>query len=344
MASRTQLSFATCNLYNLNEPGLRIYRDSDGWSQAEYDKKIAWMASALESMRSDVFGFQELWHRDSLKAAFAAAGMASKYKLLVPSSHTGQKIICAAAVRKEILVGGPDWITDFPADFHLESGGDDTQSTGIVVNIDSFSRPVLYFKVRPRSDGRLISVYVAHLKSKLPTSIYKEPWYVKAKHSKHSEGLGAAIATIRRTAEAAALRMILTEEMKDTDRPVVVLGDLNDAQHSNTLNILTGQPNYLLSGLSTGGSDVNLYTVGTLQEYRSLRDVYYTHVHQNFRESLDHILVSQEFYDNSKKRHWAFNGMMINNDHLNLDDHRASGSSDHAFVRAQFEYRPAKNS
>jgi predicted extracellular nuclease len=130
--------------------------------------------------------------------------------------------------------------------------------------------------------------------------------------------------------------------MKDTDRPVVVLGDVNDGQHSNTLNILTGQPNYLLSGLSVGGSDVDLYTVGTLQEYRSLRDVYYTHVHQNYRESLDHILVSQEFYDNSKARRWAFKGMTIANDHLNDKDHKVTGTTDHGIVRAQFEYRPAK--
>ncbi len=341
MAARTQLSFASCNLYNLNEPGFRIYRDKNGWSQAEYDKKIAWTASTLTATLSDVFGFQELWHRDSLKAAFSAAGLTSKYKLLVPTGHKGQKIICAAAVRKEILVGDPEWISNFPADFQLESGGDDAQSTGIVVKVDTFSRPVLHFKIRPRSDGRLISVYVAHFKSKLPTSIYREPWYVKAKHSKHSEGLGAAIATIRRTAEAAALRMILTEEMKNTDKPVVVIGDLNDSQHSNTLNILTGQPRYLLSGLTRGGGDVDLYTVGTLQEYRSLRDVYYTHVHQNFRESLDHILVSQEFYDNSKKRRWAFKGMTINNDHLSDTDHKAVGSTDHGIVRAQFEYRPA---
>ncbi|MCP5058226.1 MAG: endonuclease/exonuclease/phosphatase family protein [bacterium] len=341
MATRTQLSFATCNLFNLNEPGLRIYRDTDGWSQTEYDKKIVWTGAALKSTRSDVFGFQELWHRDSLKAAIAEAGMASSYKLLVPSGQSGQKIVCAAAVRKQILLGSPEWITDFPADFRLESGGDDAQSTGIAVNISTFSRPILHFKIKPRSDGRVISVYVAHLKSKLPTAIYREPWYVKAKHSKHTEGLGAAIATIRRTAEAAAMRMILTEEMKGTDRPVVVLGDLNDSQHSNTLNILTGQPNYLLSGLSLGGSDVDLYTAGTLQEYRSLRDVYFTHIHQHFRESLDHILVSQEFYDNSKQRRWAFKGMTINNDHLKDEDHKATGTSDHAIVRAQFEYRPA---
>ena len=121
----------------------------------------------------------------------------------------------------------------------------------------------------------------------------------------------------------------------------MVIGDLNDSQHSNTLNIMTGQPNYLLSGYSKGGSDVNLYSVGTLQEYRSQRDVYYTHVFNKTRESLDHILVSQEFYDNSFKRIWAFKGMDIRNDHLNADDHKASGSSDHGIVHATFEYRPA---
>jgi len=119
------------------------------------------------------------------------------------------------------------------------------------------------------------------------------------------------------------------------------MGDLNDAQHSNTLNILTGQPNYLMSGLSEGGSDVDLYSVGTLQAYRSQRDVYYTHIFDNTRESLDHILVSQEFYDNSRKRIWAFKGMEIANDHLNSDDHKENGSSDHGIVRATFEYRPA---
>lgn len=222
----------------------------------------------------------------------------------------------------------------------MKSGGDDAQTSGIVVNIDSFSRPVLRFQIKPRSSGRLVTVYVAHLKSKLPTKVYKEPWYEKDLHSKHSEALGAAIATIRRTAEAAALRMILTEELKGSDRPVVVLGDLNDSQHSNTLNIISGQPNYL-QGWSKGGSDVDLYTVGTLQEYRSLRDVYYTHIHQNSRESLDHILVSQEFYDNAKNRRWSFRGMTINNDHLNYDNHKTDGTSDHGVVRAEFQYDQA---
>lgn len=158
---------------------------------------------------------------------------------------------------------------------------------------------------------------------------------------KHATSIGAAISTIRRTAEAAALRFILTEQMKGTRTPVIVLGDINDGQHSNTVNILTEQPRYLV-GDSLGGGDVSLYTAQTLQEYRSTRDVYYTHVHQDIMESLDHILVSEEFYDNSRRRVWMFDGMTVNNDHLNFDDHKEAGTTDHGVICATFKYKPIK--
>ena len=338
---RTKLSLCTYNLYNLNEPGLPIYQDTNGWSQEEYANKIQWAADKISAMDADVWAFQELWHAASLNNVLSSSGLASDYTLLVPSDHAGGKIICAGAVKTSILEGEPEWIDAFPDTFKLSSSGDDPQAPDIAVQIDSFSRPVLHFKIKPRSNGKVIHVYVCHFKSKGPTRIHRESWYSKSIYGKHSEALGGAISTIRRTAEAAALRMILTERMKGTDTPVVVMGDLNDSQHSNTLNILTGQPNYLLSGLSKGGSDVDLYSTGTLQEYRSHRDVFYTHVFNKTRESLDHILVSQEFYDNSKKRIWAFKNLEIMNDHLNRDDHKSTGSTDHGIVRAEFEYRPA---
>ena len=316
-----------------------MYRDTDGWSQEEYDRKIVWTARNVAELNADVWGFQELWNARSLARVFAAAGLDDSHTLLVPPGHRG-RIVCAAAVRSDILVGQPRWIDDFPAEFELSSGGDDAQTSGISVEIDNFSRPVLNFEIKPRANGKRIQVLVCHLKSKLPTPITREPWYRRADHSQHSEALGAAIATIRRTAEAAALRMILTQIMKGTDTPVIVMGDLNDGQHSNTLNIITGQPNYLF-GLSTGGGDTDLYSVGSLQEYRSERDVYYTHIHNNARESLDQILVSQEFYDNSRKRLWSFTGMDIRNDHLDTVDHKQDGTSDHGIVRSAFEYRPA---
>jgi len=342
MAKRTQFSVANCNLYNLNEPGLPLYGGST-WSQQQYQKKIDWLQRTARELPADVWGFQELWHKDSIRKVFKSPGPTG-YTLLVPPGHSGQKIVCAAAVKKSILHGDPEWITDFPAEYMMMAGGDDPQSSNIAVQLDTFSRPVLHFKVRPRGDGRLISVYVVHLKSKLPSKIYYEGWY-KANsgyYKNHSEAIGAGLATIRRTAEAVALRMILTAEMKKTDVPVVVLGDLNDAHRSNTLNIITGQPNYILSGLDKGGGDTDLYSAGSLQALRSERNVFYTHIHQGVQDTLDHILVSQEFYDNSRKRRWAFKGMDILNDHLNEKGHKDDGTTDHGVVRAKFEYRPAK--
>lgn len=335
------LSISTFNLYNLNAPGRAIYADRDGWSQPDYDRKIDWIARQLAGLQVDLCGFQELWHADSLALALDRAGLAAEYDLLVPPGTDGGRIVCAAIVRKGLLAGEPEWIDDFPAAFMLRSGGEDAQTPAVEVGIHGFSRPVLHFRIKPRSALAEVHVFVCHFKSKGPTKLNREPWYKadKATYGKHATALGAALSTIRRTAEAAALRVLLTDLMKDNDTPVVVLGDINDGQHSNTANILTEQPRYLV-GASVGGSDVALYTAQTLQEYRDTRDVYYTHVHQDIRESLDHILVSQEFYDHSARRVWLFDGLAVYNDHLNSDDHKADGSGDHGIIRAVFKYKP----
>ncbi|MET0084860.1 MAG: hypothetical protein ABW079_17800, partial [Sedimenticola sp.] len=138
--ARTKVTFASCNLYNLNEPGIRMYRDADGWSQAEYDKKIAWTSNALKNGAADVWAFQELWHQRSLRKAFQTAGLSGQYKLLIPPNHLGRKIVCAGAVKSSILVGQPEWISDFPDNFKLHSKGDDPQTPDIAVEIDGFSR------------------------------------------------------------------------------------------------------------------------------------------------------------------------------------------------------------
>ncbi|WP_437550361.1 endonuclease/exonuclease/phosphatase family protein [Sorangium sp. So ce367] len=338
-----ELSIATFNLFNLNEPGLRMYSDPEGWTQDQYNLKLQWVARQLKMLKPDVCGFQELWHRDSLDNCLQTAGMTEDYDVLAPAEATGTKIVCAAIVRKGLLEGQPDWIERFPRKFVLQSSGDDPQTPDINVSISGFSRPVLHFTIKPRENDPAIHVYVCHFKSKAPTKVFNEAWYKadRTTYSKHSAGLGSALSTIRRTAEAAALRFLLTEQMKGNNTPVIVIGDINDGQQSNTANVLTGQPKYLV-GDSAGGGDTALYTAQTLQEYRDTRDVYYTHVHQDIRESLDHILVSQEFYDNSRKRLWMFSGMTVNNDHLNFEDHKADGTNDHGIIRASFKYKPMK--
>ncbi|PTM51133.1 endonuclease/exonuclease/phosphatase family protein [Phreatobacter oligotrophus] len=337
------LSIGTFNLYNLNEPNLPIYSNKNGWTSDQYKLKIDWTGRIIRTLRPDVFGLQELWHAESLRRALTESDLAEAYDVVVPEDANGTRIVCAALVRKGLLVGEPQWIVNFPEAFKLHSSGDDPQTPSINVSIRSFSRPVLHFQIQPRDDHDPIHVYVCHFKSKAPTAVYREAWYKsnQDEYKHHSNNLGAAMSTIRRTAEASALRFLLTLQMKGTRTPVIVVGDINDGQHSNTANIITEQPRYLV-GDSRGGGDNSFYTAQTLQEYRNTRDVYYTHIHNDIMESLDHILVSEEFYDNSKRRLWMFDGMTVNNDHLNTDDHATDGTNDHGVVCATFRYRPIK--
>jgi predicted extracellular nuclease len=338
-----ELSIATFNLYNLNEPGKPLYTDQNGWSEEEHARKIAWTARQLTVLKSDVFGFQELWHARSMARALEAAGLVDDYDLLAPHDADGRKIVCAAIVRKGLLSSTPEWIERFPDKFTLSSGGDDPQTPVIDVALRGFSRPVAHFTIKPRADEPDVHVYVCHFKSKAPTKVFNEAWFRddRATFSRHATHLGAALSTIRRTAEASALRFLLTEQMKGNDTPVIVIGDINDGHFSNTTNVLTEQPRYLV-GDALGGGDTSLYSTQTLQEYRDTRDVYYTHVHEGIRESLDHIMVSEQFYDHSRKRTWLFDGLVINNDHLNFDEHKADGTNDHGVVRALFKYKPVR--
>ena len=341
--NRDRFSVATFNLYNLQLPGAPMNPGQQVWTAEEYARKLTWIGAQLKSLDADVIGLQELWHRDAMADVLAASGLDQTYELIA-SPADGSRIICAALVRHGLRVGDPVWVDRFPDAMRLQSTTPmDPQSPGIYVNVPRFSRPVLRMSIALRDDHPNVEVFVAHFKSKLPIRIDTEVWYTQdpAKYKIHTTALGAALATIQRTAEATALRVLLTEVMKGTVTPVIVLGDVNDGQHSNTLNILTEQPRYLV-GASSGGADVGLYTAQTLQEYRDTRDVYYTHVHQDLRESLDHVLVSEQFYDHSRRRLWLFDGPSINNDHLNSEEHRLDGTGDHGVVMVSFAYKPVK--
>lgn len=337
-----QFSVATVNLYNLQLPGAAMNPNQQPWTTTEFEAKVSWLGTQLTTLDADIIGLQELWHRDALLAVLEAAGLTDTYDVLADPA-TGDRIVCAALVRRGLLRGTPRWLDRFPDGVRLESAsGEDPQAPAIAITIPGFSRPVLNFQVVLRDDRPATEVFVTHLKSKLPTAIYNEGWYRRDPdlYKPHTTALGAALSTIRRTAEATGLRVLLTAAMKNTDTPVIVLGDVNDGQSSNTVNILTEQPRYLV-GESRGGADSGLYTAQTLQEYRDSRDVYYTHVHQDLRESLDHVLVSEQHYDNSLRRIWLFDGLTIYNDHLNDEDHRATGTTDHGLVKVAFRYQPA---
>ena len=352
------LSFATFNLLNLQVPGGLTYGDAPPYpdtpeGQAAYARKIAWTGGMIRLLDAEVIGFQELWSARALADAFEAAGMAGDYDLVARDAPGRGRPQVALAVRRDRrdesqLAPGAEWVAEFPGTFALD-GLREVQGAEeeITVTIDAFSRPVLRAAIRP--EGRSptppeVSVFVAHLKSKGPARLSgRDPPPALLRHRRI---VTSAASHIRRVMEAGALRVMLDEAMRAEDgdalSPTVVLGDLNDDSLSVTTEMISDQPRYRVVEKSRAGeaSDRGLYSVERLQQYRSLRHVYYTHIFRDKRESLDHILVSQEFYDHSRLRRWSFREMEVWNDHLNREALEDEGASDHGVVRASFDWNP----
>ena len=372
--NRRDISFATVNLYNLQRPGEKMYATSRPYTEEEYRAKLAWKGALLRRLDADVIAFQELWSREALEDLFDAAGLRADYAFAFIKDDPWDGIAVAAAVRKPWTIEGATRHKNFPAGFVLKkrrrtmaeiqasptkadteplaskdldadpdflpSHEDDALDVGIT----QFSRSPLQVTVgfggARRPAVPWIEVFCTHLKSKLSTRLDIEEWK-DPKMRPHQEALGAAISLIRRVSEAAALRIILDGVMRGTDHPAVVLGDLNDGQYSTTLAVLSGQPSFRLFAASRAGrrSDTGLYTGVAMQQLRSLGDVYYTYEHRNVREVIDHVLVSEQFYEASEKRLWSFREMRILNDHI---DQVSRETTDHGVVRAAFDWNPAR--
>lgn len=330
------ISFASFNLYNLQSPNVLWYRNT--YTPTQYDEKIEWSAAMLKRLDADIIAFQELWSKQCLVDVFQRAGLAEDYTLHF-IAESWYNIAVAVAVRKPWAVASLERHKAFPSDINLtKKPSDDGEDDELQVTIDRFSRTVLQLSVHHEdaTDTPPIQVFASHLKSKRPTIVNTQSEAIKP----HKQAIGAAISTIRRTAEAAALRGILTNQMRHTDDPVVVLGDLNDGQLSNTLSIITQQPPFRMYEASRvgGKSDVGLYTVSVMQQMRSVRDVLYTHEFNGIQEVIDHVLVSEQFYDHSRQRLWSFQEMKIWNDHVDDEEKR---TSDHGVVCARFLYDPS---
>lgn len=318
----TDISFATFNLFNFQEVGKSVYTSAPVTVQ-NYLPKLFWTQQKLNEINADVIAFQELWSKGCLLQAFEAAEF-QDYELVFIDDDWYNTAV-ALAVRKPWRVVDKTVIKEFPFNQLVRVDDEAQEDDDVRVEISKFSRSILKVNIRPEGGGdkETISVFACHLKSKLKTHVSGLPEHFNTP-------VGLALSTIRRTAEAAALRIILSRHMQGENTPVVVLGDLNDDPYSNTLAILTEQPT--MTRFSRG-TDKGLYSTLFLQQLQSYRDVYYTHQFQNHKGVIDHILVSEEFCDFSSDGHWQHVDTRIWNDYI--DDEQAF-TSDHGIMRSAF--------
>jgi hypothetical protein len=326
--SPADIKVGTFNTYNLVLPGVTYYTNRK-YSQEDYDRKVSWMAEQLRRMDAGLVGFQEVFSKAALKDVVSASGIYEGAKVLV-AGESDEELRPKTALVSRYPVSGKGSITDFPAEARIGYDGD-------VVPIDAFSKPVLWADIRI-SDNFSAKVMVVHLKSKrpiIPEGADEDDPKVKAH--------GKARALILRAAESYALRCIIIDMIIGADRPLILIGDVNDAVHAVTSDIIAGsQPwRYLPREKKKEIWDVLLYNVKDIQARRSYRDVYYTHIFDGHYESLDHIFVSEEFYYSNPDHSASVENVVVLNDHL-IDETLSSEEvpiwqSDHGQVAAVFE-------
>ncbi len=337
------ISFASVNLLNLALPGQATHAGSAPLTQPLYDAKVAWVAKVIDITDADVYAFQEVWSEQALRDCLDASVKGFQYTVVARDGAPGKVQVGAAFRHTRLDLLDHGWIEEFPDDVKLikrapREGEPDYE---MLAQIDRFSRPVLQLRLR-QSDGQELTFMSIHLKSKLAMDLDRAE-YDQPNVRRHRRALGEALSAIRRTAEAAALRVHLNLLLEGTREPVVVAGDLNDGHLSTTAQLISAQPPVKLFKASTIGSkptkgqDVGLYSAQMLQEFRTVRDVYYTYEHESMLESLDHVFVSEEFYEHSPNALWTFRELVVLNDHVHTRKSNDKVLSDHGVVLVRFD-------
>ncbi len=302
------------------------YYHGESYSVADYRQKVDWTARQLDRMQVDLVGFQEIFQPEALADVLATTQSAQQHQLVM-ADGIGKGPGVALATRFPVL--GQRVYVDFPPESWLSVDAEKAR-----IPLTSFSHPVLAVDVE-LPNGMHCTVFVVHLKSKRPTMFREVDRTDPVEIAK-----GQARSLIRRAAEATALRYILMEKLRDRRYPVIVMGDVNDNDTAVTTQLVSGQPPWECWPFRRKVPvwDTLLYQVKDIQARLGYGDHYYTHIHNGHYDSLDHIMVSEEFAPRNRNHIGQVIYVSVYNDHLFdqtlLDDQIERWKSDHGQVVA----------
>lgn len=309
-----ELRFATFNVCNLALPGVKYYEDQIPYSVEEYDAKISWIAQQLDRLDADVIGLQEIFSQAALKDVLAKT---LKYRSahhvgFDPDPQADHLTPSVALISRLPVAAGAAAVTELPNSLVVNLPGVDKALT-------HFTRPVLHASIAVSADV-LVHVFVCHLKSKLPD--YRND---SSDAQPDQTGIAMLRSLIRRGTDALGLRTLLSNLNREPRAPVIVMGDFNDVADAIPTQMVMGLGKYPLNGV-----DERLFESYRIQSRRDpLRDVGYTHIHDGSYETIDHILVSEEFNPASRAAIGEVVEVMYLNDHMIF---KQAHASDHGQV------------
>jgi hypothetical protein len=326
---------ASFNVENLVGDGIRYY-DRYKDTAETYGAKANWVASILTRAKADIVGIQEVWLEAALRDVAKRSPFFARETVYIAAPGAGADnlnghlakrprvgLISRFPIREAQSFQAFPPSVDLTVPLRVDGGG----IASVVIGITQFQRPVLRAIVDV--GGLDVIVYVTHLKSKGPL----------IREGERGGDPFAARSTIVRAAEAAALRHIILADLRETKRPAIVLGDLNDTPDSSSTQTVRGPgPARDMSYEEKKAMwDVVLYSTFRIALERS--PTLHTHIHDGERDILDHILVSEEFFTRNPARLGQVARHEVINDHLREDESDAPvpGCSDHGVPIAEIQ-------
>jgi endonuclease/exonuclease/phosphatase family metal-dependent hydrolase len=266
---------ATWNLENLFRPG----GEAGPSDERQYEAKLAELARVIGEIDPDVLAVQEVGDPAALEDL---RGRLEGEWHSETSEFPDERGIRVGFLSRRAL-RRIEQVREFPS--LLEPVQIDDEET----KVHEMGRGAL--RVRVRAGGRAIDLVTCHLKSKLLS-------YPGGRISPRDEGERArfgAYALYLRAAEAVTLRAFADELLagEGRERPVILLGDLNDEPAAATTQIPLGPPGSEIGtpgfGRPDRGDGARLWNLAPLipAERR------FSRVFRGRRELLDHILVSR---------------------------------------------------
>jgi predicted extracellular nuclease len=327
----TAFKVMTWNLENLFEAHHAFGPDT----QEEYQRKRESLSAVILALDPDVLAVQEVGSIGALSDLMSLLqGRFPHWRL---SAHPDSRGIRVGFLSKLAIEEAED-ILMFPQTGLPSVPGMDNQ--GNLIDVTSCGRGALRIQVRP-NQGFPMHLITAHLKSKLltyPSSTGRSRFTPR---DEDERGRVAAMALLKRTAEAVTLRVKANELLQDqAQQALVLLGDMNDVTDAATTQILQGP-----SGSAIGtrafdrpdqGDATRLFNLAPLiPESRR-----FSRIHNGNRELIDHILVSHTLLPGQPRRVPTVDSHIDSTLPSISDDpnaRRGKPGSDHAPIIATFE-------
>jgi endonuclease/exonuclease/phosphatase family metal-dependent hydrolase len=274
---------ATWNVENLFRPPAAATEED----RERYALKLELLAATIQQINPDVIALQEV---GGLEPLSDLQQHLPAYEAAAASLFPDDRGIRVAFLSKRPIIA-TEHIVDFPPGPALQING--LTSNGTIVPIVRMGRGALRIQVRHLGvDINLINV---HFKSKLLSFPRPNGGSSFVPRDENERAQVAGIALMRRSAEAATVRMRANELLvANNTTPLIVLGDFNDVPEAQTSLLMAGPPGSELRtpgfARPDAGDDARLFGIAPILP----PDRNYSRKHRGRGELLDQIYASAE--------------------------------------------------